>query len=125
MADTQDPPDPEIENPQVVPPVITPTDDPPPDLHDDPPPETVNLSQEDEPEQAQTVADEELHAQGQEIGLSDSDKVGTGEVDDDVPDLVDKMREMVASGRIDMGAFRGERNDDDEEDGLGPDGEEE
>jgi len=29
------------------------------------------------------------------------------------------MKQMVSSGRIDMGAFRGERNDDDEEGMLG------
>ena len=34
------------------------------------------------------------------------------------------MEQMVSSGRIDNDAFRGERNDDDEEDGLGESGEE-
>ncbi len=124
MADTPVPPKPEIENPQVVPPVITPTDDPVPDVHDDPPPETVNRSQEDEAEQAQTLADAELHADGGEFGLSDSTKVGSGEIEDDVPDLVDHMREMVTSGRIDMDAYRGERNDDGEDGMLGPAAEE-
>jgi hypothetical protein len=123
MATTPDPQDPEIDNPAPVPPVIEPNDDPVPDLHDDPPPEITNFSQdEDESEQAQSVADEEMDGEDDELGLSDTTKVGTGEVDDDVPDLVDHMREMVTSGRIDMGAYRGERNDDDEEDGLGPDG---
>ena len=41
-----------------------------------------------------------------------------------VQDLVDHMRQMDSSGRIDMSAFRGERNDDDEEGMLGEDGEE-
>lgn len=131
MADTPDPripaapdpPKPEIEPPHVVPPVFTPIDDPVPDLHDDPPPEIVNFSQdEDESEQAQTVAAQELRADGSEPGLSQSTKVRSGDIDDDVPDLVDHMKEMVSSGRIDMDAFRGERNDDDEEGGLGPDG---
>lgn len=120
MAETQVPPKPEIENPQEIPPVIDPTDDPLPDLHDDPPPETVNLSQEDEPAQAQTLADEELHSDGNEPGLSDTTKVSSGEIEDDVPDLVDQMKQMVSSGLIDMGAYRGERNDDDDEDLLGP-----
>ena len=35
------------------------------------------------------------------------------------------MRQMDSSGRIDLGAFDGERNDDDEEGMLGPQGEEE
>ncbi len=117
MADTQDFPEPEIENPHAVPPVIEPTDDPVPDLNDDPPPETVGSSDREEADQAQSVADEELD--GEEFGLSDSTKVGSGEVDDDVPDLVDHMREMVTSGRIDMSAYRGERNDDDEDGTLG------
>ncbi|MDP9055881.1 MAG: hypothetical protein M3N34_00915 [Pseudomonadota bacterium] len=125
MPATQDPPKPDtpapdIENPQPAPPVIAPTDDPPPDLHDDPPPETFNSSQEDEIDQAQTFAEEQLRS-GNDIGLSDTTKVNSGDDDDDVQDLVDHMKDMVASGRIDMGAFRGERNDDDEEESLGPD----
>lgn len=125
MTATQPAPEPEIERPRDVPPVIDPTDDPVPDLHDDPPPETVNLSQEDEAEQAQTLADEELHADSREPGLSDTFKVGSGDIEDDVPDLVDYMKQMVSSGRIDMSAFRGERNDDDEEESWGSSDEDE
>lgn len=117
MADPLDPTPPEIEDPQDVPPVIEPTDDPVPDLTDDPPPETIAASDEEEADQAQSVAGEELEGDG--FGLSDTTKVGSGEVDDDVPDLVDHMREMVTSGRIDMSAYRGERNDDDEDGTLG------
>jgi len=40
-----------------------------------------------------------------------------------VPDLVDRMKQMDASGRLDFDAFRGERNDDDEEGMLGEQGE--
>ncbi len=119
MAATQSPPEPEIENPAPVPPVIAPGSDPVPDLHDDPPPETVNTSQEDEGEQAQTFADAALY-EGNDTGLSDTTKVTSGDDEDDVQDLVDHMKDMVASGRIDMDAFRGERNDDDEEGSLGP-----
>lgn len=39
---------------------------------------------------------------------------------DDTPDLVDKMKEMDRSGRIDTDAFAGEPQMDDEEDSLGP-----
>jgi len=38
---------------------------------------------------------------------------------DDVPDVVDKMNEMIASGRIDNDAYAGEPMHDDEEDQLG------
>ncbi|MFD2783280.1 hypothetical protein ACFS32_22080 [Novosphingobium pokkalii] len=50
----------------------------------------------------------------------DSERVsGDGDEPGSTPDLVDHMKQMVSSGRIDMGAYRGERNDDDEEGGLG------
>ena len=38
---------------------------------------------------------------------------------DDVPDLVDTMKQMLTSGLIDNGAFAGEPMMDDEEDQLG------
>ena len=100
------------------------------------PPEAHNTSQDDEPDQAQSLADEALakfHGTGRQ-GYVDSDLGDTERVpggftptlgDDEsgsAPDLVDTMKEMVRGGRIDMGAFRGERNDDDEESGLGAGG---
>jgi hypothetical protein len=48
--------------------------------------------------------------------LSEDEEAGSG------PDLVDTMSQMISSGRIDMSAYRGERNDDDVERGLGPQG---
>jgi len=43
-----------------------------------------------------------------------------GEVlDDSSQDLIDKMRDMEQSGRIDMGAYRGEPNLDDEDETYG------
>ena len=95
------------------------------------PPEAHNESQDDEPDQAQSLADEAL---GRRQRYDDSDLGETERVpggytptlgDDEsgsAPDLVDTMKEMVHGGRIAMGAFRGERNDDDEESGLGADG---
>lgn len=83
-------------------------------LNPDLAPENDNSEQEDEDSQAQTVADEALD-RTPEDGLSDSDKVSTGDDSDDVQDLVDHMNQMDRSGRIDMDAYRGERNDDDEE----------
>ena len=101
----------------------------PPELGEDAadrtlPPEAHNQEQDDEGAQAQTLADEVLDRQGDGPGLSDSEKVGTGEDDGGMADLVDHMRQMESSGRIDMSAFRGERNDDDEEGSLGEAGRE-
>ena len=88
-------------------------------------PEAHNQSQDDSGEQAQTLADEAL-GRGSDFGEGDTEKpeyAGIGDNDDDsTPDLVDTMNQMVSSGHIDMGAFRGERNDDDDEDGLGEQG---
>lgn len=88
-------------------------------------PEAHNPSQDDEPDQAQSLADEALgrnrHHGYDETDLDDTDRV-PGQGDDEggsAPDLVDTMKQMVTNGRIDMSAFRGERNDDDEEGALG------
>lgn len=86
-------------------------------------PENDNSEQEDEDAQAQTLADEALVRGSDDSGLSDSEKVPSGGDGDDVQDLVDRMRQMDSSGRIDLDAYRGERNDDDEEGLLGPEGE--
>lgn len=81
-------------------------------------PEARNREQEDEEAQAQTVAEAARHLHPQE----DSDKTPARGEGDDAQDLVDHMRQMERSGRIDMDAYRGERSDDDEEDELGPGG---
>jgi hypothetical protein len=76
-------------------------------------PETHNSEQDDEQSQAQTVAD-----QANALRKGDptaSEKNGGG----DVQDLVDHMRDMESSGRIDMGAYQGEPNMDDEDDRYG------
>ncbi|GGE01768.1 hypothetical protein GCM10011515_21810 [Tsuneonella deserti] len=76
-------------------------------------PEAHNSEQDDEQAQAQTVAD-----QAQSLRKGDptsSVKVGGG----DVQDLVDHMRDMESSGRIDMSAYQGEENMDDNEDLYG------
>ena len=52
----------------------------------------------------------------------ESIKVGdSGLMDDSTQDLVDHMRDMERSGRIDMSAFAGEPNMDDEDDTYGTD----
>ena len=87
-------------------------------------PEAHNQEQDDEGAQAQTVADEVLARRGG-FALSDSEKVGGGgELGSGTPDLVDHMNQMASSGRIDMGAFRGERSDDDEIGSYGEEAEE-
>ena len=78
-------------------------------------PETRNREQQDEEAQAQTVA--EAARKGRR--LEDSDKTPARGETDDAQDLVDHMRQMERSGRIDMDAYRGERSDDDEEGELG------
>ena len=85
---------------------------------DDGAPEALNREQDDEDAQAQTVAAAARHGRP----LADSDKAKSGGDGDDVQDLVDHMRQMERSGRIDMDAYRGERSDDDEDDELGPGG---
>lgn len=83
-------------------------------------PELHNAEQDDEQAQAQTVATD---AGGQDDAPSPLDSVkpkGDGTVmDDSTQDLIDKMRDMEASGRIDMGAFRGEPDMDDEDETYG------
>jgi hypothetical protein len=87
-------------------------------------PETVNDEQEDEAAQAQDVADLARGRASSGFGLSDTEKVRTGDENDDVQDLVDHMQQMDSSGIIDNSAYLGERNDDDEEGLLGEQGEE-
>jgi hypothetical protein len=87
-------------------------------------PENQNAEQEDAGEQAQTVADQALGRSSDDFGLDASGKVPTGEEGDDVEDIVDHMRQMVSSGRIDNSAYSGEPNYDDNEDKYGPDSKE-
>ena len=84
-------------------------------------PELHNAEQDDELEQTQTVADEALAGGAREASPLDSIKSDEpGEVMGDASqDLIDKMRDMEQSGRIDMGAYRGEPNMDDNEDKYG------
>ncbi len=82
-------------------------------------PDAQNSEQDDEGAQAQEVAEEALkqgyrarEGQGSEHG----GKTNPGQViPDDVQDVVDHMEDMDRSGRIDMDAFDGEDNMDDED----------
>jgi hypothetical protein len=76
-------------------------------------PETHNSEQDDEQSQAQTVAE-------QANALRKGDPISSVKHDTtETPDLVDHMRDMEASGKIDMGAYRGEPNMDDEDETYG------
>lgn len=84
-------------------------------------PELHNAEQDDELEQSQTLADEALRGEARRGSPLDSVKPGDGGdlADDSTQDLVDHMRDMEQSGRIDMSAFSGEPNMDDDEDKYG------
>ncbi len=83
-------------------------------------PELHNAEQDDELEQAQTVAAEARNKDAEASPLDSIKNDEPGEVmDDSSQDLIDKMRDMEQSGRIDMGAYRGEPNMDDNEDKYG------
>ena len=84
-------------------------------------PETHNAEQDDEGAQAQTLADERL-GRREGFDLPDSERVDGGVDEADAQDLVDHMKQMARSGRIDNSAFLGERSDDDEDGQLGPQG---
>ncbi len=87
---------------------------------DDLAPETHNSEQEDEQDQAQTLTEEALGGvQGSPLD-SRKHKSEADLDDDSTQDLVDHMRDMEQSGRIDFDAFRGEDNHDDNEDKYGP-----
>ena len=86
-------------------------------------PENANAEQDDAPDQAQTVAAQAMRGNA-EPGLGDTEKVSGGLDDFDAQDLVDHMEQMVTSGRIDLSAYRGEPNLDDEEGAYGPGAEE-
>jgi hypothetical protein len=103
------------------------TDDPRPGARpeDDPTdagkPELHNAEQDDEGEQTQTVAADALDAEARQPSPLDSIKSdeSSGLMNDSTQDLVDHMRDMEQSGRIDMDAYRGEPNLDDNEDKYG------
>ena len=82
-------------------------------------PETHNDEQDDHLSQAQQVA-EDAHVKDAEHSPLDSEKVNSPLNESSAQDVIDEMRDMEQSGRIDMGAYRGEPNYDDNEDKYGP-----
>lgn len=89
-------------------------------------PETHNAEQDDHGEQTQEVAEDAMKPSERSPTESEKDDNSSGLMDDSTQDIVDHMRDMESSGRIDMDAYRGEPNHDDNVDKYGkahkPDG---
>lgn len=83
--------------------------------------EAENQEQDDAAAQAQSVANDALDRSGdpyeESIKGGSADRAALSP--DDSPDLIDRMEQMVSSGHIDMGAYRGEPAHDDEADSFG------
>lgn len=104
------------------------------------PPESHNNEQDSHGEQAQDVAEDARREDSRTASPLESTKPPANDYDpapDSTADLIDEMRRMEGEGRIDMSAFAGEPNhddeagtyggettDDDDEDWLTADGEE-
>lgn len=76
-----------------------------------------SAEQDDELDQAQTVADDAIRGLADEQAEGESEKAPSSGVDivpEDAQDVVDHMNQMERSGVIDYDAYRGERSDDDE-----------
>lgn len=83
-------------------------------------PEALNQEQQDDA-QVIDAADMIKSNETMPVGLSDHGRANdpADVVADDVPDVVDRMEEMVRSGHIDTDAFDGEPIHDDQESPLG------
>lgn len=79
-------------------------------------PETHNDEQDDSRSQAQRVTEDAQTDDGTSPLDSEKGPGDSGLMNDSTQDLVDRMRDMEQSGRIDMNAYRGEPNLDDNED---------
>ncbi|GAA4641850.1 hypothetical protein GCM10023115_02220 [Pontixanthobacter gangjinensis] len=84
-------------------------------------PETHNSEQADYASQAQEIARQaqSLTEQTGSPTESTKDHNSSGLMGDSTQDTIDHMRDMESSGRIDMGAFAGEPNHDDNVDKFG------
>ncbi|MBX7494150.1 hypothetical protein K3163_13120 [Qipengyuania sp. 1NDW9] len=80
-------------------------------------PETHNDEQDDHRSQAQEVAQqaEQLTTETRSPTESGKSNNSSGLMGDSTQDTIDHMRDMESSGRIDMDAYRGEPNHDDNE----------
>lgn len=85
-------------------------------------PEVHNTEQDAKGEQAQDVADEARAEDSHTASPLESTKPESGGFDpapDSTGDLIDEMRRMEGEGRIDMSAYAGEPNHDDEPETYG------
>lgn len=93
----------------------------PEDVQADLAPEMHNDEQAEDLEQAQQVTEDARQLTPAMDSPTESEK-GRGDsglMDDSTQDTVDRMKDMEQSGRIDMDAYRGEPNMDDNEDKYG------
>ncbi|MEO5598906.1 MAG: hypothetical protein ABIQ66_09830 [Novosphingobium sp.] len=80
-------------------------------------PDAQNSEQSEDGTQAQDVASDarlaalDVSEESEHGGRANPAQI----IPDDTPDLVDKLHEMARSGRIDMDAYEGEENMDDED----------
>ena len=89
---------------------------------EDLPPEAHNDEQDPVGQQAQDVAEDAMREGSHTTSPLESTKPESADYDvapDSTGDLVDEMRRMEGEGRIDMSAFAGEPNHDDEPDTYG------
>lgn len=88
-------------------------------------PENENAEQVDADAQAHNVADDAIDRATSVLG-EDSEHVKSAAGQPDAQDTVDHMRQMAEAGKIDMSAYKGEPNHDDNVDKYGkpakPDG---
>ena len=86
-------------------------------------PETHNDEQDDHRSQAQEVAKQAMNPKHDATSPLESEKSANGSdlMNDSTQDTIDRMRDMEQSGRIDMDAYRGETNHDDNVDKFGKD----
>ncbi len=82
-------------------------------------PENANDEQSEEEAQAQNVTDDAIDRATSAFGLDETEKAEGGIDDDSTQDLVDHMKQMESSGTIDMSAYAGEPNHDDNVDKYG------
>ncbi len=82
-------------------------------------PEAVNLEQEEVGQNLGAIRPGEEDPGEIEVSVRVHRSAPGEVIPDDVPDLVEKMEEMVKSGRIDTDAFIGEPSHDDEPDTFG------
>jgi hypothetical protein len=113
--------------PQPAPPLPDAPTDKGADAHPNDRVQADNQEQNDEDAQAQTVADDAIRGRAYDPMVTGESRHGgvtnpTQIIPDDEQDVVDHMEQMTRSGRIDMGAYAGERSDDDEPQMFGDDG---